>query len=83
MKKDPFDAKSPQMIKENILNLRIDDFYVQNIPDFFKPLLQFILTRDENERPAAQDVITYLQTMKGNFIKESLKNGIEKNGLCK
>ena len=83
MKKDPFDAKSPQMIKENILNLRIDDFYVQNIPDFFKPLLLFILTLDENERPAAQDVITYLQTMKGNFIKENFKNGIEKNGLCK
>jgi hypothetical protein len=61
MKKDPFDGKDPKEIKQNILNLLIDDNYCVNIPDALKPVLQYILVKNEGERPTSGEVIKYLE----------------------
>jgi serine/threonine protein kinase len=60
MKKDPFDGKDPREIKQNILNLHIEDNYAENVPEFFKPLCQYILVQDENKRPFTSQVIQFM-----------------------
>jgi serine/threonine protein kinase len=68
MKRDPFDGRDPREIKQNILTLRIDDNYMLAIPDFFKPLFQYIFIFDEHQRPTTSQVHSFIESKYAQYL---------------
>jgi len=71
-KKDPFDDRSPHLIKANIFNGLIEKSPSSSVPFLFRSLLETCLNTSEYLRPSASQILSLVDSMVKTLPKPAL-----------